>query len=218
MPGVNRDDARTASPGYLGTMNSPGHCPLLLGINPGGGGKNSSRLESVMADRPVYHALREYRDASPDDLRSAFERLNGAMATVMLTWPIGKLYQAVIDSKAERTLEHLAFTNVVPYRTRPDKHPPRTAVEVGWRKLVSPSLEELDPDVILALGAEPRDAILAWGGPKWNRRLRYLERQRNDTRVTPAAREVLDEYVRENPTRRRPTSQRLVRPTRTDSR
>lgn len=42
--------------------------------------------------------------------------INGAMARVMLTWPIGKLYQAVIDARAEWTLEHLAVMNVVRYR------------------------------------------------------------------------------------------------------
>lgn len=212
MPVVNRDDARTASPGYLGTRYRPGHGPLLLGINPGGGGTNAARVESVRANRPVYRALRGFRDASPEGLPVAFEGLNGAMARVMLTWPIGKLYQAVIDAKAEWTLEHLAVMNIVPYRTRPGKHPPKKAVEVGWRTLVEPSLQELDPAVVFALGAKPRNAILDWGGPKWNRRLRYLERQRNDTRVTPAALEVLDDYVRENPTRPRRTAPRLVRP------
>ena len=211
MPMVNLDDARTASPGYLGTLYRPDRDPLLLGINPGGGGTNATRRASVAANRPVYQALRAFRDAPPDELRAAFERLNRAMAAVMLTWPIGKLYQAVIDAKTEWTLEHLAVMNVVPYRTRPEKHPPKTAVEIGWRVLVKPSLEELDPDVVFALGAEPRNAILKWGGPKWNGRLCYLERQRNDTRVTPAAREVLEEYVRDNPTRPRPTAPRLVR-------
>ena len=203
MPVVNLDDARTASPGYLGDQYRPGHSPLLLGINPGGGGTNATRPESVMADRPVYQALRAFRDASPDNLRQAFEQLNRAMATVMLTkWRIGKLFQAVIDANAEWTLEHLAFMNVVPYRTRPNEHPRTAAVEVGWRRLVEPSLEELDPDVIFALGAEPRNAIRRWGEPKWNRRLHYLKRQRGDNGVTREALEVRDAYAR-----------RLVQPT-----
>ena len=112
------------------------------------GARTRLALRASRRTDPCIRPSARFGTSRPTSCAAAFERLNGAMARVMLTWPIGKLYQAVIDAKVEWTLEHLAFMNVVPYRTRPGKHPPKKAMEVGWRTLVKPSLEELDPDAV----------------------------------------------------------------------
>ena len=193
MPIVHPDDARTAWPGYLGAEYRPGQDPLLLAINPGGGGVKSDRLEQVEADRPLYQALRAFRDAPPRERRAAFERSNHAAANVMLTWSIGKLYQAVIE-KTGWTLNHVAVMNLVPYRTR-SQDLPQKARNAGWHVLVEPSLKELAPVVIFALGRPPWEAVEKWGDRRWE--TRYLKRSRGDRCVTLDALKEIGKYVRE---------------------
>ena len=191
MPTSHLDDARTPFCGYLGTGFRPGLDPLLLAINPGGGGTAAERPDRVMANQTVYLALRAFLAAPPAARRQAFERANRAVADVMLTWPIGILVNETLAATRRGTLNHFAFMNLVPYRTLDNLTPPRKAWKVGWRELVEPSLKDLDPVAIFALGAPPRDALQKWGAAQTSP-VFYLKRLRGDVGVSPAARAVLD--------------------------
>ena len=121
------------------------------------------------------------------------------------------LVNETLAATRRRTLNHFAFMNLVPYRTLDNLTPPRKAWKVGWRELVEPSLKELAPVAIFALGAPPRDALQKWGAAQTSP-VFYLKRLRGDGGVSPAARAVLD-LVQSVEWGEPPTTRpRLVRP------
>jgi hypothetical protein len=141
------DDADTMFAGYVGKDYVPGDC-LIVPINPGGGG-NSAR--NSQEDDRFYELLRAFKNSNNENLKTGFEAINQAFVPLVQTWPIWTILEPTIQA-AGRKLNHIAYLNAVPYRTRENDNPPTAARRNAWDAIVAPSLEILRPGKIIAIG------------------------------------------------------------------
>ena len=87
-PADHVHDARTPFIGYLGRKFQAGRDPLLLAINPGGGGPLSNQSGRVARDRTVYPRLREFRNqvAGSAALLRAFDACCDVLEVTIPAW------------------------------------------------------------------------------------------------------------------------------------
>jgi hypothetical protein len=149
MPINLPDDASTMFAGYVGKKYAPDEGVLLLAINPGGGG--DSYTSRTPEDEDFYPLLEGLKAASPADVSGAFEKVNVAFVPIVKRWNLWRILEPTLDA-AGRSIDQVAYMNVVPYRTRGDKMPPAAARIMAWRKLVEPTIELLRPEAIITLG------------------------------------------------------------------
>lgn len=149
------DDAETMFAGYVSTRYRAGN-PLLLAINPGGGG--DTYTVRTAEDRRFYPLLRQLRDADGAASLLPFEAINRAFAEVLPRWNVMRIVAPVLDATGA-TLDDIAYLNAVPYRTRGDKEPSVPAKASAWSLVTGPSIRALHPGVIVALGKKAGNVL-----------------------------------------------------------
>lgn len=155
MPMHLTDDAALMFPGYVGRRFQSGG-PLLLAINPGGGGDAYQRR--TMEDERLYPLLDAFRRSGPDDAPQIFEDINVAFAAIVSRWNLMRILGPVIDA-AGAALDEIAYLNAVPYRTRGDKVPSANAKQNAWRLITGPTIAGLRPGMVIALGKKAGDVL-----------------------------------------------------------
>jgi hypothetical protein len=115
-----QDDAATMFAGYVGSKYQPNKGLLLLAINPGGGG--DAREHRTPEDEIFYPKLNIFKRASPTSIVETFEDVNAAFVSIVQGWNLWTILEPTLKASG-RSLDEVAFMNVIPYRTRNDKMP-----------------------------------------------------------------------------------------------
>lgn len=150
------DDSAIMFAGYVGAKYKPDHGLLLLAINPGGGG--DAYTHRIPEDEIFYPLLMEFKSCSSTNRVSAFERVNSSFIPIVQGWSLWKILKPTLDA-AGKTLDEVAYMNVVPYRTRGDKMPPIAARRTSWEVVIEPTLEVLKPKAIITLGKKAGSVV-----------------------------------------------------------
>ena len=146
MPKTELEDARTAVPGMVGFDYEAGGF-LLLSINPAGGRDGA---ESRLSDRAMYSAFRTFAQSGA---LADFEHVNEIVGREMPTWTVYRQHTKPILDALTVKVRHIAYVNVVPFRTRGDqgaKIPSKyvyQSVDLGLHA----QLVALSPKLIVAL-------------------------------------------------------------------
>lgn len=157
MPLANQDDAMVMFPGALGSAYKPGK-PVLIGINPGGGG--DTYVPTPM-DHELYPILRRLKLGSiceETEVVQAIKDMSEIYFRAQATWNIHRIFKPVIEAAGVEESE-VAFLNAVPYRTRDNKAPRVAAKRNAWTLVTEPLLDVLQPGCIIALGKQAGDCL-----------------------------------------------------------
>jgi hypothetical protein len=160
-------DDRTPQFGYVGTKYAKTHV-LLLGINPGNGSQTEVRSAT---DARMMPALVQFAQTpTPEN----FTRAQEAYKAECQTWHIWKRHCSEIIGAGKLTLEDVAYSNCLPWRSRSESAFDEAVAERAARLYAYPLIEELRPTVVVALGRKS-SAILQLTGQRlprvivWNR-------------------------------------------------
>lgn len=150
------EDAETMFAGYVGLNFTPGDGLVFLAINPGGGG--DAYITRTPEDELLYPLLGEFKRSTGDEVRERFEDVNAAFTRVLPHWNLWRIFAPTLAA-AGRELDEIAYLNVVPYRTRQDRMPPVAARRAGWRQIVHPTLDLLNPRAVVTLGKKAGSVV-----------------------------------------------------------
>jgi hypothetical protein len=178
-PVVAVEDANTPAPGWVGDGWQQG--PVLIGINPGGGGDTYRRNPT---DDQLYSLLRAFRDAAVSDREAAFVRLSSTWRSIQKTHNIWRVISAVLQATGESERE-VSFMNVLPFRTRMDKLPSRPEITSAWQLAAKPQLDALKAKRIVCLGKKAWDVLVRFEEIK--DRLVLIKRVIGDSYIAPEA-------------------------------
>ena len=142
-------DTGTMFAGYVGRLYEPGKGLLLLAINPGGGGDKYTKR--TPEDEIFFPLLIDFKFTKGTGVQKAFERVNESFVPIVKRWNLWRILEPTLEA-AGKTIEDVAYMNVVPYRTRGDTMPPTTARNTAWRLVVEPTLSILNPEAVITLG------------------------------------------------------------------
>jgi hypothetical protein len=191
MPLHRKDDASVMFAGFIGRHYVPDAGVLLLAINPGGGG--GANVARSPDDEAFYPLLYDFTKANDSDLLAAFDRVNDAFAVIVRRWNLWRILEPTLEA-ASLSLEQVAYMNLVPYRTRGNAMPPRSAQQVSWREIIEPTLNVLKPLAIVTLGKKA-GGVLGRVAP--DRSAYCVPRTIGDTYVSDDARAVHEKMKRE---------------------
>ena len=154
--------------GYVGKEYA-GTRVLLLGINPGNGPKGAvSRSATDERMMPVISAFAAGPTAAAFVLAQAAQKLE------CQTWHVWRRHCAEIFGAGGLSLEQIAYSNCLPWRSGSDSNFDDAVAEKAARLYALPLIEELAPAVVIALGKRAAE-ILQMGGHRiknlivWNR-------------------------------------------------
>lgn len=142
-------DTATMFAGYVGARYRQERGLLLLAINPGGGG--DTYTVRTPEDEVFYPLLINFKSTKGGGVQKAFERINESFVPIVQRWNLWRILGPTLDA-AGKTIEEVAFMNVIPYRTRSDMMPPAAARNTAWRLVVEPTLAILQPEAVVTLG------------------------------------------------------------------
>ncbi|WP_373354578.1 hypothetical protein [Pseudoroseicyclus sp. CXY001] len=146
------DDARIPQMGYIGPNFRAGN-PLLLAINPGGGGDAYRRTTEDRELLPLIDRARRGR-FDPAALAHLFERV---MAN-MRKWSFWRIVKPTLEACGAGQ-DEVSFLNWVPYRTRMDAMPFAADMRACRDRILLPLIDSLRPGVIIALGRKAGGAL-----------------------------------------------------------
>lgn len=183
-------DAHVPAPGWVGAHYRPGGA-VLVGINPGGG--TAAYVQPRPDDRELYALLRHFRQAQDAPaIRAAFNALCDGWITIQSTRhnirrPIGLVLDAL-----GLTVQHIAFLNLVPFRTAEDKMPPTDVIRRCWNMASGPQLAALSPARVIFLGKKAADAFNRLSFAISGAQIDVYPRTNGDTYVTAEAQDLLN--------------------------
>ena len=149
-------DAATMFVGYVGPQYRLGVSPILLAVNPGGGG--DAYMTRTAADELFYPLLEKFRAAERGEVVKSFERINAAFAAIVKGWNLWRILQPTLEA-AHVSIQDVAFMNIVPYRTRNDRMPRVAAARTAWTRIIGPSLDVLAPSAVVAMGKKAGNLV-----------------------------------------------------------
>lgn len=191
MPINLHADATTMFAGYVGPRFTSGRGLLFLAINPGGGG---DAYTSRTHKDALYPLLEEFRAAAPTEILTAFEQVNDAFPSIVKAWNIWRILGPTLIASC-RSLDHVAYMNIVPYRTRGDRMPPADAMRCAWRMLMQPTLAILQPRAIVTLGMKAGSVVDKLHQGRLH--AYCVPRTIGDTRISDKARQVHEQMAKE---------------------
>lgn len=155
FPEVCQTDARIMTPGYIGRRYKVGGT-ALVGINPAGG---TSAYERHPKDAELYSVSKALRDAAnPKELVETFETLTTVYIDAIQDWPMWRIINPCLDA-IQCNLDDIAFLNIVPYRTKDNKAPGKSAVSRSHTMVFQPQVSAIRPSQILALGKKAGEIL-----------------------------------------------------------
>ena len=141
-------DARVPFLGYCGPRYAVGN-PVLLAINPGGGGENY--LERHAEDKELIPLIEAFVGADEAGSPKAFERMCNVYMQHVQTWNLWNIVSPTLAASGKK-VDEVCCINVFPYRTRKNAMPRAKALAAAWRQIAAPLLKELRPRHLIALG------------------------------------------------------------------
>jgi hypothetical protein len=127
---------------------------LLLGINPGNGPDN----EVTLGDQLMVPAWKEfYKSPIP----SNFAKAQNAYRGVCERWPVWGRHCAVLLSAVGLSLDEIAYTNCLPWRTASKSNFDDDVAQKAGELYVVPLLKELSPRIIVAVGKRSEKVLRA---------------------------------------------------------
>jgi hypothetical protein len=187
-----RSDAETMFAGYVGSGFECDRGILLLAINPGGG--RDAYTMRTPEDESFYPLLQTFKAADSRGIVDAFEQINRAFPPIVRAWNLWRILGPTLAA-ASRSLEQIAYMNIVPYRTRGDRPPPVPACRAAWLRLVVPTLQVLRPRAIVTLGKKAGSVIERFHSGGMH--VYCVPRTIGDTRISDEARAVHERMYRE---------------------
>ncbi len=154
--------------GYVGREYGAARV-LLLGINPGNGPKTA--VSRSLTDSRMMPTLAAFAE---DPSVPNFLRAHEAQKIECQTWHIWRRHCAEIFGAGGLSLEQIAYSNCLPWRSGSDSNFDDTVAANAARLYALPLIEELAPTVVIAVGKRAAD-ILRMGGRSiqhfvvWNR-------------------------------------------------
>lgn len=196
MPINLHADATTMFAGYVGPRFTSGRGLLFLAINPGGGGDAyTTRTHEDAHEHAVFYPLLEgLRTAALGAILTAFEQVNDAFPSIVKAWNIWKILGPTLTASC-RSLDQVAYMNIVPYRTRGDGMPPANARRCAWTMLIQPTLEILQPRAIVTLGKKAGSVVDKFDQGQLH--AYCVPRTRGDTRISDEARQMHEQMTKE---------------------
>lgn len=185
MPITATVDANTAACGWVGKNWERGG-DLMIGINPGGGGDGYRRNPT---DDKLYGLIRAFRDANPNQRDATFSQMSSGWIDIQRSHNIWRLISALFDATGHNS-EHLAFVNVVPFRTRNDSPIPIATLRRSADQILMPQLNALAPKRIFALGLKAHN-LLRRLGDLGGAELIALPRTIGDSYIAPQTASIL---------------------------
>ncbi len=149
-------DTGTMFAGYVGERYEPGRGLLLLAINPGGGGDKYTKR--TPEDEVFFPLLIDFKSTKGAGVQKAFERVNESFVPIVKRWNLWGILEPTLEA-AGKTIEDVAYMNVVPYRTRGDRMPPTAARKAAWNLIVEPTLAILKPWAVVTLGKKAGEVV-----------------------------------------------------------
>ena len=186
MPIQNVDNAATMFAGYVGPAYDVGGL-AFFGVNPGGGKDNSVPHSD---DERFYTLLRGFRAASPATLSTCFEAINAAFPPIVESWNLWRIFEPALEAFGAQ-LSQVCYLNAVPFRTRENKAPPKSARDTAWLKCTAPVLVVLRPRTWVALGKAAGDILATAEGSEKPGEFYVVPRTNGDRYLSPEAKQVL---------------------------
>lgn len=150
------EDSATMFAGYIGANYQQGSGLLLLAINPGGGG--DAYTKRIPEDEIFYPLLKEFKQAGDAEVFPAFENINNSFASIVQRWNLWRILKPTLDA-ANKSINEVAYMNIVPYRTRGDILPPVAARKEAWRCIIEPTIQLLNPNAVVTLGKKAGSVV-----------------------------------------------------------
>ncbi len=187
LPQHLRADARVPFLGFSGPKFRPG-CPVLLAINPGGGG--DAYQVRTPQDEELIPLIEAFVAAEDIEIEAAFNRMTRTYMAMAQTWNLRRILKPTLDACGV-SVEEVCYLNIFPYRTRGDVRPSASSLRKAWSDITSPLLADLKPSKLIALGKKAGGVAqsLAKEGP----RLYVVPRTIGDTYISDEAKLVLQQ-------------------------
>lgn len=142
--------------GFVGRRFVPGRGIVFIAINPGGGG--DAYTARTPEDEVLYPLLENFRDCGGESVLLAFERVNETFTRILPHWNLWRILEPTLAATG-RSMDEVAYLNVVPYRTRQDEMPPIAARRVAWARIVDPTLCLIKSVSIVTLGRKAGSVV-----------------------------------------------------------
>jgi len=150
------EDSAIMFAGYIGVNYQQGSGLLLLAINPGGGG--DAYTKRIPDDEIFYPLLMEFKQAGDAEVLPSFERINNSFASIVQRWNLWRILKPTLEA-ANKSINDVAYMNIVPYRTRGDILPPVAARKEAWRCIIEPTIQLLNPNAVVTLGKKAGSVV-----------------------------------------------------------
>lgn len=151
---VAADDRRPQF-GYVGSRYEEARV-LILGINPG----NGPRDRRDPRDEVALPALSLFLESRTE---ASFTAAQEAYRSVCEGWPIWKRHCSEVIGAGGLSLDQIAYSNCLPWRTGSQSNFADAVAENAARLYVKPMIDDLRPSVVVALG-KGAARVLALGG------------------------------------------------------
>lgn len=185
LPQYLRADARVPFLGFCGPMFGPGR-PVLLAINPGGGG--DAYQTRTPQDEDLIPLIEAFVAANGMELESSFNRMTRSYMAMTQTWNLWRILRPTLDACGVG-VEEVCYINIFPYRTRGDVRPSAASLRRAWSDITSPLLADLNPSKLIALGKKAGG--VAQSLAKEGTKLYVVPRTIGDTYISDEAKQVL---------------------------
>jgi hypothetical protein len=143
QPAIMSDDL-VPQFGYVGPQY-PATRVLMLGINPGNG---PDKIRSA-SDELLLGALRRF---VADRTVESFLEAQRAYRQVCRSWPVWKRHCAAVIGAGKLSLDDIAYSNCLPWRTASEAAFADSVAERAARLYAYPLIDELQPRIVVALG------------------------------------------------------------------
>ena len=148
LPPNLHSDARVPFLGFCGRRYARGG-PVLLAINPGGGGE--AYASRTTQDAELIPLIEAFVASGPSDLFAAFERMFANYSAQVQTWNLWRILQPTLTA-CDVTIDLVCYLNLFPYRTANDVRPSALPLRAAWLEIITPLLQALHPSLLIALG------------------------------------------------------------------
>lgn len=153
-PETKHPDDIIAQPGFVGQNYKAGGY-IFVGMNPG---KPKNDMERS-GDRKQLEILKALENSDMEEGFHLFNKLSSTLIEIMPTWRIFKNFVAPILRNTKRTLQDVAYVNLLKWRTILNKSLNKL-YDKSWDLHTKEQISILNPSIIIALGKDAEKAYM----------------------------------------------------------
>lgn len=185
------EDGRIASTGWVGKRYQDTRI-VFMGVNPGGG--TSSYISPRPDDVHLYRLLRSFKNANKDEeIHESFGTLCEEWINLQRKHNIWRIISPLLDA-LKINAEHIAYLNLVPFRTREDKSPDRHSYMRAWKLASGKQIDALKPRKLILLGKKVTDAFTKLDAQAKEYEIISVQRTIGDSYLSTQALEVIERF------------------------